>query len=69
MSEWYSKHTKKDLAARIDQLEADLAKVETLVKAAEMMVKAYREESDKVITAFYALEDALAAMKGNGGND
>jgi len=37
---------------------------DALVKAAEMMVKAYREESDKVITAFYALEDALAAMKG-----
>jgi hypothetical protein len=35
-----------------------------LVKAAEMMVKAYREESDRVITAFYALEEALAAMKG-----
>jgi hypothetical protein len=42
----------------------DLAKMEALVEAAEMMVKAYREESDKVITAFYALEDALAAMKG-----
>jgi hypothetical protein len=42
----------------------DLAKVEALVKAAEMMVKAYREESDQTITAFYALEDALAAMKG-----
>jgi uncharacterized protein YhaN len=35
-----------------------------LVKAAEMMVKAYREESDQTITAFYALEDAIAAMKG-----
>jgi hypothetical protein len=42
---------------------------DALVEAAEMMVKAYREESDRVITAFYALEDALAAMKGNGGND
>jgi hypothetical protein len=57
----------------------DLAKVEALVEAAEMMVKVYREESDKVITGFYALEfyalefyaleEALAAMKGNGGND
>jgi hypothetical protein len=42
----------------------NLAKVEALVGAAEMMVKAYREESDQTITAFYALEDALAAMKG-----
>ena len=24
MSEWYSRHTKKDLAARIEQLEADM---------------------------------------------
>jgi len=53
------KHRAKILAA------LDLAKVEALVKAAEMMVKAYREESDRVITAFYALEDALAAMKGS----
>jgi hypothetical protein len=44
----------------------DLAKVEALVKAAEMMVKAYREESDQTIKAFYALEDALAAMKEGG---
>ena len=42
----------------------DLAKVEALVDAAEVMVKAYRIESDQVITAFYALEEALAAMKG-----
>ena len=26
MSEWYSKHTKKDLADRIEELEAKLAK-------------------------------------------
>jgi hypothetical protein len=64
MSEWYFKHTKKDLAARIEQLEADLSKVEALVEAAEMMVKAYRGEGGQTITAFYALEDALAAMKG-----
>jgi hypothetical protein len=42
----------------------DLAKVEALVGAAEMMVKAYREDSDQTITGFYALEAALAAMKG-----
>jgi hypothetical protein len=42
----------------------NLARVEALVGASEMMVKAYREESDRVITAFYALENALAAMKG-----
>jgi hypothetical protein len=52
-----------DNAARI-LAALDLAKVEALVEAVEMMVKAYREESDRVITAFYALEDALAAMKG-----
>lgn len=28
MSDWYSKHTKKDLAARIEQLEAQLAQIE-----------------------------------------
>ena len=42
----------------------DLAKVEALVRAAEMMVKAYREDSDRTIKAFYALEEVLAAMKG-----
>jgi hypothetical protein len=48
-----------------DRIEAlDLAKVEALVRAAEMMVKAYREDNDQTITSFYTLEDALAAMKG-----
>jgi hypothetical protein len=37
---------------------------DALVRAAEMMVKAYRKDSDQTIKAFYALEDALAAMKG-----
>jgi hypothetical protein len=37
-----------------------------LVGAAEMMVKAYREESDQTITAFYALEAALAAIRARG---
>jgi hypothetical protein len=37
---------------------------DALVRAAEMMVKAYRKDSDRVTTAFYALEAALAAMKG-----
>jgi uncharacterized protein (DUF3084 family) len=49
---------------RAKAAEAQLAKVEALVEAAEMMVKAYREESDQTIKAFYALQEALAAMKG-----
>ena len=53
----------KEAADRIKALQAQLAKVEALVKAAEMMVEAYRIESDQTITAFYALEDAFAAMK------
>jgi hypothetical protein len=52
------------VVAALSAAEAQLAKVEAMVEAAEMMVKAYREESDQTITAFYALEDALAAMKG-----
>jgi hypothetical protein len=52
-----------DYAARA-RAAFDMAKVEALVMAAEMMVKAYREDSDQTITAFYALEAALAAMKG-----
>jgi hypothetical protein len=54
-----TEYTRSDLIPAIA-----LAKVVAFVRAAEMMVKAYREESDQTITAFYALEEALAAMKG-----
>jgi hypothetical protein len=66
MSGWLGGGIEAAQAHCTDQILAALAlaKVEALAEAAEIMVKAYREESDKVITAFYALEDALAAMKG-----
>jgi hypothetical protein len=74
--EYVSFGNSRDYTDNSDQAAAILALLDTptpspspdaLVKAAEMMVRAYREESDKVITAFYALENALAAMKGGEG--
>jgi hypothetical protein len=59
MSEWYSKHTKKDLAARIEELEAKLAKVIPLLNR----IKSYR--------VFYIeeLEDLIEELKGQDMSD
>lgn len=40
-------------------------RVTALVEAAEKMVSAYREETDGTISAFYALDAALDAFKGD----
>ena len=42
----------------------DTDAIAALVGAAQMMVRAYRHESDQTIHAFYALEAALARLGG-----
>jgi hypothetical protein len=60
---YFQERHEREMNRALDLAKVD-AKVDALVAAAEMMVKAYREDNDQTITSFYTLEDALAAMKG-----
>lgn len=65
MSEWYSKHTKKDLADRIEELEANLATLEDATRSALEYVEHNEKEWGVNLAMGNKLRAALASLQGD----
>jgi hypothetical protein len=58
----FTQYRRADLPPTLAQALA-LPEIAALVKAARLFVRAYRDDDDRIIEAYYATQDAIATVK------